>query len=105
MRSALWLNLLLLCVALAAPRLAADSETAAVLFAAPMALILVIGAASAIRSYVLARREGRPPRWTAFLPLSVFLLGIAGTLAMVYLDLTFVKTPTEVSPGQSGVMK
>ena len=100
MRSALLANLLLLCVALVAPRMSNTSETAAVMFAIPMALILVIGAAAAIWAYILARRENRGLRWTAFLPLSVFLLGIAGTLALVYSDVTFVKPPTEVKPGK-----
>lgn len=77
-----------------------NSETAAVLFAIPMALILVIGAAHAIRVYILARRERQRVGWTAFLPAAVFLLGIAGTLAMVYFDVTFVKPPSEAIPGQ-----
>jgi 4-amino-4-deoxy-L-arabinose transferase-like glycosyltransferase len=100
MRSALWVNLILLCVALVAPRMTNSSEAAAIWFAIPMALILVIGAAAAIWAYVLARRENRRPRWTAFLPLSVFLLGIAGTLALVYSDFTWSKPPTEVTPAQ-----
>lgn len=100
MRSALWVNLLLLCVALVAPRMAGTSEAAAVLFAVPMALILVIGSAAAIWSFILARREGRPLRWTAFLPASVFVLGIAGTLALVYSDFAWTKPPSEAIPGQ-----
>lgn len=80
--------------------MAGTSEAAAVLFAIPMALILVIGAAHAIRVYILARREGKRIGWNAFLPAAVFLLGIAGTLAMVYFDVTFVKPPSEAIPGQ-----
>ncbi len=80
--------------------MARTSEVAAVMFAIPMALILVIGAAVAIRAYILARREGQRVPWTAFLPVSLFLLGIAGTLALVYSDITFVKPPSEVIPGQ-----
>lgn len=100
MRSALLANLLLLCVALIAPRMAASSESAALWFAIPMALILVIGAASATRAYILARREIRRPSWTAFLPLAVFLLGIAATLILIYSGWTFVGPPTEVTPSR-----
>ena len=83
-RAALVANLILLVVALASPLIVDGSEAAAILFALPMALILAIGAAAAIRAYILARREALPPRWTAFLPLSVFLLGIVGTLLLIY---------------------
>jgi hypothetical protein len=86
-RTGLWVNLTLVLVALAAPRIANNSQAAAISFAFPMALILVVGAAIAIRAYILARRENRPLRWTAFLPLSIFLLGIAATLLLVYTDL------------------
>jgi cytochrome bd-type quinol oxidase subunit 2 len=82
---ALWVNLLLLVVALVAPRMTANaSEASALFFVIPMALILVVGAAAAIGAYILARREDLRLRWTAFLPISVFLLGIAGTLLLVY---------------------
>lgn len=57
---------------------------AAVAFAIPMALILTIGAAAAIRAYILARRQDRPVRWTAFLPASIFVLGMAITLGLVF---------------------
>lgn len=100
MRPALLTNVLLLCIALVAPRIAPTTDAAAMFFAIPMALILVTGAASAIRAYILARRENRSPHWTAFLPLAVFLLGIAGTLALVYTDYAWVKPPVEVNPQQ-----
>lgn len=100
MRAALWANLFLVGVALVAPRMGPGNETAALLFAVPMALTLVIGAAAAIHATILARRENRLPGWRAFLPLSVFLLGIAGTLGLVYSDLTFVSKPVEVLPAQ-----
>jgi cytochrome bd-type quinol oxidase subunit 2 len=97
---ALWVNLALLCVALAVPPAANSTEAAAVFFAVPMALILVVGAAVAIRAYILARRENRRPRWTAFLPLAIFLLGIGGTVVLVYTDSAWTKAPVEVNPGK-----
>ena len=100
MRFALWVNLALLCIALVVPRAAKSTESAAAFFAIPMALILAIGAAAAIRAYILARRENRRPKWTAFLPLAVFLLGIGGTLALVYTDAAWTKDPVEVTPGK-----
>jgi len=83
-RTALIVNVLLLLVALVSPRLLAGSEAAPLLFAVPMALIVAIGAAAAIRAFILARREDRPIRWTAFLPVSMFLVGMVGTLLLVY---------------------
>jgi hypothetical protein len=77
-RIALWVNLLLVAIALVAPRMMAGESgkeggsTAALLFVIPMALIPPIGAAAAISAFVLARREERSVRWTAFLPLLVF---------------------------------
>lgn len=89
-RTATIVNLLLLAVAVIIPRRFNDTGSldeaagAAIAFALPMALILVVSAGAAIRAYILARRQDRPIRWTAFLPLSVFLLGIAITLGLVY---------------------
>lgn len=83
-RIALGLNVVLVAVALVAPRLFTNSDAAPLLFAIPMALILAVGAGAASRAYLLARREDRSLRWTAFLPLSMFLLGIAGTLLLIY---------------------
>ncbi len=100
MSAALKINLVLLCIALGVPRMASSVEAAAVFFAIPMALILAIGAWAAIRAYILARREDRRPRWTAFLPLSIFLLGILGTVAMVNSDFVWNKDPVEVNPGK-----
>ncbi len=87
---ALYINIALLIIAMIAPRGFATSKDeeagagAAVAFAIPMALILAIGAAAATRAYILARREDRPMRWTAFLPASMFLVGLGVTLALVY---------------------
>lgn len=99
-RTALWVNLVLVVVSLAAPRMATGSEAAAMLFAIPMALILAIGAGAAVRAYILSYREYQRPHWTAFLPLAVFLLGIGATLVLVYSDLSWVKPPSEVSPAK-----
>ena len=100
MSAALTINLVLLCIALVGPRMTNSLDTAAVLFAVPMALILAIGAWAAIRAYILARREGRRPRWTAFLPLSVFLVGILATVALVNSDFAWKSDPVEVKPGK-----
>jgi Na+/H+ antiporter NhaD/arsenite permease-like protein len=89
-RIAVVINALLLVLAIVIPRRfnnvrdAQEGAGAAVAFALPMALILIIGAAAAIRAYILARRQDRPVRWTAFLPASIFLLGIAITLGLVF---------------------
>jgi hypothetical protein len=89
-RAALVINLLLAAVAVIVPRRfdsihdEREAAGAAMAFAIPMALILTIGAAVAIRAYILARRQERPMRWTAFLPASVFLIGIALTLGLVF---------------------
>ncbi len=83
-RTALMANVVLLLVALVSPRLLAGSDAAPLLFAVPMALIVAIGTAAASRAYILARREGRSIRWTAFLPVSMFLVGMVGTLLLVY---------------------
>jgi hypothetical protein len=99
-RTALWLNLILVLIAIAAPRIASSTDTGALLFAIPMALILVIGAAAAIWSYILARREDRSVRWTAFLPLAVFLLGMIGTVLLVQTDAAWEKPPVEIRSGQ-----
>ncbi len=96
---AFWVNLGLGAVAVVAPRMIASTDTAAILFTVPMTAILVVGASVAIWCFVLARREYRSVRWTAFLPLSVFLLGLAGTLAMVQTDALWEKTPTEYKTG------
>ena len=89
-RLAIVINALLLAAAIIVPRRFNNTRNdeegagAAVAFAIPMALILAIGAAAAIRAYILARRQDRPMRWTAFLPASIFLLGIAITLGLVF---------------------
>lgn len=90
-RRAVWINLALVLAALILPRTLA-SETAgleeaagaAMLFVIPMTLVVIIGCASGIRAYVLARRAGQRVKWTAFAPLGMFLVGVAGTLVLVY---------------------
>jgi hypothetical protein len=83
-------NILLLAAAIIIPRRFNNTHNgqegagAAVAFAIPMALILAVGAATAIRAYILARRQDRPIRWTAFLPASIFLIGMAITLGLVF---------------------
>jgi hypothetical protein len=57
------------------------------LFAVPMALVLVIGAGVAIRAYTLSRREGAKLRWTVFLPAGLFLVGCAAVMAMINYNL------------------
>ncbi len=98
--TALMVNLGFVLVALGGPRLFPDSDSAAMFFAIPMALILVVGAGAAIRAYILARRENRSLRWTAFLPLAVFLVGIVGTVFLVQADFAWTKPTIEVKPGQ-----
>lgn len=88
-RAALWINLLLLPVALIAPRTVSDggfdaAATAALLFVVPMILMLVIGVAAAIHAVLAARRQDLRPSPSAFLPLAVFLAGIAVTMILVY---------------------
>ena len=99
-RVALFVNVILVLIALGAPLILPDPDTTALIFAAPMALILVIGSAAAIRAYILARREDRPLRWTAFAPLAVFLVGIVGTLILVQTDAVWERDPVEFKPGQ-----
>jgi cytochrome bd-type quinol oxidase subunit 2 len=102
-RTAAWINLVLAVVAVIAPRIVTNSEAAAMLFAIPMALILALGSAAAIRAYILARREDRPVRWTAFLPLALFVAAMGLTLLLVFSDLGWGTGPREVMPGsQSG---
>jgi hypothetical protein len=98
-RTALFANVMLVLISLAAPIILPESEAIAFLFAIPMALILVVGAFTAIGAYILARREFRPVRWTAFLPLAVFLVGIAGTLLLVQVDSLWERDPVEFRPG------
>lgn len=88
-RAALWINLLLLLIALIAPRTVPDggmdaAASAALLFIVPMALSLLIGVAAAIHAYLAARRQNLRPGIGAFLPLIVFLVGIAATAILVY---------------------
>lgn len=90
---ALWVNLLLLLVAFVLPRFLAlgsggfDAAAGAVIvFAIPMALILVLGITVATRAYLLARRQELRVKWTAFLPLMMFFVGIFTTIALVYLE-------------------
>jgi membrane-anchored protein YejM (alkaline phosphatase superfamily) len=97
-RAALWANIALMILALVGPRVVPGADAAALLFAVPMALILVIGVAAAIRAYILARRQDRPVRWTAFLPLSTFIVGVAATLILVYSDITWLKPAVEITP-------
>ena len=84
---ALCVNLLLLLAAFILPRRIAtvqvDGATSAtLLFALSMALILIIGFATAIRSYILARRrESRMPL-AALLPLSLFAVGVGIALGL-----------------------
>lgn len=93
-------NLGFVLIALGGPPLFADSESAPLFFAIPMALILMVGAGAAIRAFILARRENRSLRWTAFLPLAVFLVGIVGTVLLVQTDYAWTKPPVEVKSGQ-----
>ena len=92
-RTAFWLNLVLVFVGVITPRALATKEGsssptfAAMLFAIPMAMTLVIGAGAAFWAYILARREEKRLRWTAFLPASLFIVGCAAVLAMISLDL------------------
>ena len=81
----------MLLIAMVAPRMIAVNSagsggavSAVLLFALPMAAILAISSVVVIRAFILARREDLRMRWTAYLPLSVFLLGIASTLLLVY---------------------
>lgn len=90
-RTALFVNTLLVVVALVFPRMLASShsdsgeaEGATILFALPMGLIFAIGACAAIRAYILARREDRELSWTAFVPLGIFLAGMLTTLVLIY---------------------
>ena len=87
-RTAFWINMALLLVALIGPRLSEGgldaAAEAALLFVVPMVLILVIGAAVAIYAYAQARKQSRSMSWSAFLPLAVFLAGFLVTLALVY---------------------
>jgi 4-amino-4-deoxy-L-arabinose transferase-like glycosyltransferase len=99
-RTALLANLALLAVAVGGPRMVLSTDAAALLFAIPMALILVVGAAAAIWSYILARRESRTIPWTAFLPLAVFALGVVGTILLVQTDAAWNKPPVEIHSGQ-----
>jgi membrane protease YdiL (CAAX protease family) len=99
-RVALFVNVVLVLIALAAPLVFSDPDSTALLFAIPMALILVVGSMAAIRAYILARREDRPLRWTAFAPLAVFLVGILGTLILVRTDAVWERDPVEFKPGQ-----
>ena len=57
---------------------------AALLFAAPMGIIAVIGLAVVIWAYIWSRREGCPMPVVAFLPLCVFLVGLAIALALTF---------------------
>jgi 4-amino-4-deoxy-L-arabinose transferase-like glycosyltransferase len=64
-----------------------DAAAAAALsFVIPMALIFAIGVATATWAYLLARRENQRMKWTAWMPLVLFLVGIAATLALVYFE-------------------
>lgn len=90
-RAALWVNVVLLAIALVMPRTVdragsgmAEAAEAAMWFVIPMALIFAIGVASAIRAYILARRENRAVGWKAFAPLGVFAVGILATLLLIY---------------------
>lgn len=90
-RASLWVNVALLAIALIMPRTVdragsgmAEAAEAAMWFVVPMALIFAIGTFAAIRAYILARREDRPMRWTAFAPLGVFAVGILATLLLIY---------------------
>lgn len=92
-RVSLWMNVVLLLIALIMPRTLAEPGSgmaeaagAAMLFVIPMALIFAIGSFAAIRAYILARREGRAVRWTAFVPLAMFLVGIVATLVLIYTE-------------------
>ncbi|MEO8096649.1 MAG: hypothetical protein ABI811_03035 [Acidobacteriota bacterium] len=95
-RAAIWMNLGLLLVALILPQaivnstgvndatpLASGATAAAMSFAVPMVLMLVIGAGAIVRAYVLSRAQGTTIRWTAFLPVSLFFVGLVGVLGMV----------------------
>ena len=99
-RTALFVNVVLVLVALASPLILPDADATALLFAIPMALILVIGTSAAIRAYILARREDRPLRWTTFAPLAVFLVGLVGTVILVQTDAVWERDPVEFKPGQ-----
>ena len=94
-RAALWANIILVAVALMWPHTVVSSHDGgggaiagqATLFIVPMVLILAIGAAAAIRAYILARREDRPLRWTAFAPLSMFPIGVLATMLLIYTEI------------------
>jgi hypothetical protein len=90
-RVATWVNLALVLAALVLPRTLLGDDAgweeaagAVMLFVIPMTLVVVIGCGVGIRAHLLARRAGQRVKWTAFLPLAMFLVGIAGTLLLVY---------------------
>ncbi|MEP7352342.1 MAG: hypothetical protein ABI824_03835 [Acidobacteriota bacterium] len=85
---ALGANLALLTFALvyskSAATTAAEGTRAVWLFAGPMALIFLIGAATASWTYLWSRREAIPIPRAAFLPVSVFVLGVIIALALAF---------------------
>jgi ammonia channel protein AmtB len=90
-RIALWVNLVLLLAAFVLPRTLPgggfDAAAGAVLlFAGSMVVILIVGIAAATRAYLLARRQDQRVKWTAFVPLLLFFVGIFVTLALVYFE-------------------
>jgi peptidoglycan/LPS O-acetylase OafA/YrhL len=92
-RVALWMNLVLVASAVVLPRVLTDQNgsldqatAAALWFVVPMALVFAIGVAAATRAYLLARRAEQRMKWSAFLPLAMFVVGIAATLALVYFE-------------------
>lgn len=90
-KAAIWVNGILLLAALILPRtLATGTDTgfesaagAAMLFAIPMTLILIIGVAVILVNLTAARRDGRRMPVIAFVPVLFFFVGLAIVMVLI----------------------
>jgi hypothetical protein len=90
MRKAVLVNSVLVMLAFVLPRaFAARGEgfagaaAAALLFAIPMVVALVIGMATAIQSYLASRRQNEPMPWMGVAPLGIFGVGVLALIALI----------------------
>ena len=90
MRKAVLVNSVLVTLAFVLPRAFATREdgfagaaAAALLFAVPMVVALVIGVATAIQSYLASRRQSEPMPLLGIAPLGIFGFGILALIALI----------------------